>query len=163
MLSAASELSPIITAAIALLAALIAVVSILNQRSIARRRAAIDFFLKTQMDATGIELYNDFRRIAPGLAAIASMESFVATPEHSRVRSFLNVCELISVGINENVFSERVSYAYWGDVLPWSYQAAEPLIQYVRQRPGEGTPSTYRDLERVAKLWAGRNAQRRKR
>jgi hypothetical protein len=139
MLSAAAELSPIVTAGIALLAALIAVVSILNQRSIARRRAAIDFFLKTQMDATGIELYNEFRRVAPGLAAITSMESFVATPEHSRVRAFLNVCELISVGINENVFSERVAYAYWGDVLP-ELQAAEPLIQYVRQRPGEGTP-----------------------
>jgi hypothetical protein len=160
MLSAASELSPIVTAAIALLAAIIAVVSILSQRSIARRRAAIDFFLKTQMDATGIELYNDFRRIAPGLAAVTSMETFVATPEHSRVRSFLNVCELISVGINENVFSERVSYAYWGDVLPWSFQAAEPLIQYVRQRSGEGTPSTYRDLEKVARLWAGRNGRR---
>jgi hypothetical protein len=163
MTSAASELAPIVTAVIALLAALIAVVSILNQRSIARRRAAIDFFLKTQMDATGIELYNDFRRIAPGIAALTSMESFVATPEHSRVRSFLNVCELISVAINENVFSERVSYAYWGDVLPWSFQAAEPLIQYVRQRPGEGTPATYRDLERVARLWAERNARRPRR
>jgi hypothetical protein len=163
MTSAASELAPIVTAVIALLAALIAVVSILNQRSIARRRAAIDFFHKIQMDATGIELYNDFRRIAPGIAAITSMESFVATPEHSRVRSFLNVCELISVGINERVFSERVSYAYWGDVLPWSFQAAEPLIQYVRQRPGEGTPSTYRDLERVARMWAKRNARRPRR
>ena len=162
MLSAAAELAPIITAAIAFLAALIAVVSILNQRNIARRRAAIDFFHRTQMDATGIELYNDFRRIAPSIAAITSMESFVATPEHSRVRSFLNVCELISVAINENVFSERVSYAYWGDVLPWSFQAAEPLIQYVRQRQGEGTPYTYRDLERVAKLWAERNARRRR-
>ena len=162
MISAASELAPIITAVIALLAALIAVVSILNQRSIARRRAAIDFFLKTQMDATGIELYDDFRRIAPGLAAVTSMESFVATPEHSRVRSFLNVCELISVAINENVFSERVAYAYWGDVVPWSFQAAEPLIQYVRQRPGGGTPATYRDLEKVARLWAGRNARRKR-
>ncbi len=163
MISAAAELAPMITAMIALLAAIIAGISILNQRSIARRRAAIDFFLKTQMDATGIELYSDFRRIAPGIAAVASMESFVATEEHARVRAFLNVCELISVGINERVFSERVSYAYWGDVLPWSYQMAEPLIQYVRQRPGEGTPATYRDLERVAKEWAERNARRRQR
>ena len=162
MISVAAEFAPIVTAIIALLAALIAVISILDQRNIARRRTAIDFFLKTQMDATGIELYNDFRRIAPGIAAITSMESFVATPEHSRVRSFLNVCELIAVGINENVFSERVSYAYWGDVLPWSYQAAEPLIKYVRQRQGEGTPSTYRDLERVAKDWAERNARRKR-
>jgi Domain of unknown function (DUF4760) len=163
MMSVAAEFAPIVTAVIALLAALAAVVSIHDQRNIARRRTAIDFFLKTQMDATGIELYNDFRRIAPGIAAITSMESFVATPEHSRVRSFLNVCELISVGINERVFSEEVAYAYWGDVLPWSYQAAEPLIQYVRQRQGEGTPATYRDLERVAKMWADRNAKRRRR
>jgi hypothetical protein len=163
MISNAGDLAQIVTAAIAFLGALIAAVSILNQRNIARRRAAIDFFHRTQMDATGIELYNDFRRIAPGIAAITSMESFVATPEHSRVRAFLNVCELISVAINENVFSERVAYAYWGDVLPWSFRAAEPLIQYVRQRPGEGTPSTYRDLERVARLWAGRNAKRPRR
>ena len=162
MMSVVAEFSPIVTAVIALLAVLIAMISILDQRNIARRRTAIDFFLKTQMDATGIELYNDFRRIAPGIAAITSMESFVATPEHSRVRSFLNVCELISVGINERVFSEEVAYAYWGDVLPWSYQAAEPLINYVRQRQGEGTPSTYRDLERVAKEWGKRNARRKR-
>jgi uncharacterized protein DUF4760 len=163
MISNAGDLAQTLTAAIAFLGVLIAAISVINQRSIARRRAAIDFFHRTQMDATGIELYNDFRRIAPGMAAITSMESFVATPEHSRVRSFLNVCELISVAINENVFSERVAYAYWGDVLPWSFQAAEPLIQYVRQRPGEGTPSTYRDLEKVAKRWSGRNARRKPR
>src|SRR5262249_50303558 len=163
MISVAAEFAPIVPAVSGLLAALLAVISTLHQRNTARRRTAIDFFLKTQMDATGIELYNDFRRIAPGIAAITSMESFVATPEHSRVRSFLNVCELISVAINEKVFSEQVSYAYWGDVLPWSFKAAEPLIQYVRQRPGEGTPATYRDLEKVAKLWAERNARQKRR
>ncbi len=162
MIANAADFAQIVTAAIAFLGALLAAISIVNQRNIARRRAAIDFLHRTQMDATGIELYNDFRRIAPGIAAITSMESFVATPEHSRVRSFLNVCELISVAINERVFSEQVSYAYWGDVLPWSFKAAEPLIQYVRQRPGEGTPSTYRDLERVAKMWAERNARRKR-
>lgn len=159
----AAEFTPIVTAGIALVAAMVAVISILNHRSIARRRAAIDFFKKTQMDATGIELYNDFRRIAPGIAAVASMESFVSTADHARVRAFLNVCELIAVGINERVFSERVCYAYWGDVLPWSYQAAEPLIKYVRSIPSEGTSSTYRDLEKVSKEWARRNARRRQR
>jgi hypothetical protein len=157
----AGGLAQIVTAGIALAAAIIAVISILNQRNIARRRAAIDFFLKTQMDDTMIELYNDFRRIAPGIAAVPSMESFVITADHARVRAFLNVCELIAVGINERVLSERVSYAYWGDVLPWSYQAAEPLIKYVRQRKGEGTASTYQDLEKVSQEWARRNARRR--
>jgi hypothetical protein len=161
MISSVADLSQIMTAAIAILAAIIAAISILEQRRIARRRAAIDFFLKTQMDDTMIELYNDFRRIAPGIAALPSMESFVATADHARVRAFLNVCELIAVGINQRVLSERVSYAYWGDVLPWSYQTAEPLIKYVRQRKGDGTASTYRDLEQVAQEWARRNARRR--
>jgi hypothetical protein len=39
---------------------------------------------------------------------------------------------------------------------------AEPLIKYVRQRAGEGTPSTYRDLEHVAKAWAERDARRKR-
>jgi hypothetical protein len=159
----ATDLAQLITTGIAIVAAVIAVVSIRDQRGIARRRAALDFFLKTQMDDTGIKLYNDFKRIAPGIAAAVSMESFVTTADHERVRAFLNICELIAVGINERVFSERVSYAYWGDVLPWSYQAAEPLIKYVRQRPGDGTAATYRDLEKVATAWAGRNARRRQR
>jgi len=160
-MSEAAEFAPIVTAGVALAAAIIAVVSIPNQRSIARRRAAIDFFLTTQMDATGIELYNDFRRIAPGIAAAASMETFVTTADHARARAFLNVCELIAVGINERVFSERVCYAYWGDVLPWSYQAATPLIQCVRSIRREGTASTYRDLEKVATEWTRRNARQR--
>jgi Domain of unknown function (DUF4760) len=161
MISSVADYSQIITAAIAILATIIAAISILEQRGIARKRAAIDFFLKTQMDDTMIELYNDFRRIAPGIAAVPSMESFVITADHARVRAFLNVCELIAVGINERVLSERVSYAYWGDVLPRSYQAAEPLIKYVRKRPGEGTSSTYRDLEKVSQAWAKRNARQR--
>jgi hypothetical protein len=163
----AAELAQIITASIALVGVVIAVISILDQRNIARRRAAIDFFLKTQMDDTVVELYNDFRRIAPGIVSVASsaasMENFVGTTDHTRVRAFLNVCELIAVGINEHVLSERVCYAYWGDALPWSYQAAEPLIKYIRTKPGEGTPSTYLDLERIAKKWARWNSRQRAR
>jgi len=43
MISNAADLAQIVTAAIAFLGAMIAAVSVLNQRSIARRRAAIDF------------------------------------------------------------------------------------------------------------------------
>ena len=105
---------------------------------------------------------SEYGNVHRGLHYLANAATEGYEGARERVRAFLNVYELISVGINENVFSERVSYAYWGDVLPWSFQAAEPLIQYVRQRPGEGTPSTYRDLERVARLWANRNGRRKR-
>lgn len=43
--------APLITTDIAVAAVLIAMYSVLVQRSVARKRAAIDFFLKTEMDS----------------------------------------------------------------------------------------------------------------
>jgi hypothetical protein len=40
------------------------------QMHIARRRASIDFFLKTEMDKTVIDLYNKFKANAPLIAFV---------------------------------------------------------------------------------------------
>ena len=47
------KFAPIATATIALIAAVVAFVAIKVQRSIARKRAALDFFLKTETDQWG--------------------------------------------------------------------------------------------------------------
>jgi len=60
-LETVAKLAPIGTALIALSAAIIALLAILAQMHIARRRAAIDFFLKTEVDRTAIDL--SYRRI----------------------------------------------------------------------------------------------------
>jgi len=44
--------------------------------------------------------------------------------------------------------SERVSLAYWGDVLPASYKKMEHLIKDIRITTGEGGKETYVDLRR---------------
>jgi hypothetical protein len=153
-----AKLAPLATAGIALIAALIALFAILAQRDIARRRAAIDFFLKTEMDQTGIDLYNDFKKISPIIATHPSIADFSKTEEYQKARAFLNVCELIAVGINQGAFSERVSFAYWGDVLPNAYKATLPLIKYVRDNCDDGSAATYIDLERICKKWTGEEA-----
>jgi hypothetical protein len=51
----AASYAPLATAFVALCAAIIALIAMFIQRDVARRRAAIDFFLKTEMDATAIE------------------------------------------------------------------------------------------------------------
>ena len=107
--SAAADYAPLGTAAIALSAATTALFAIRAQRDIARRRAAIDFFLKTEMDQTIINLYNKFRELAPKIKALPSYSDFAKSNEYKDVRAFLNICELIAVGINEGAFSERVS------------------------------------------------------
>jgi hypothetical protein len=150
-----AKFAPLGTATIALGAAIIAFLAIRAQRDIARRRAAIDFFLKTEMDQTMIELYSEFKTIAPIIASHPSIPEFAKTKEYEKVRAFLNICELIAVGINQDAFSERVSYAYWGDVLPYAYNTTLPLIKYVRDNTNDGSAATYIDLERICKKWTG--------
>ena len=53
------------TAGVALTAAIIALCAIRAQKDIARRRAAIDFFLKTEMDEKAITLYERFKELSP--------------------------------------------------------------------------------------------------
>ena len=62
-----APLAPIVTACIALIAALIALVAIWAQMHIAKRRASIDFFFKTEMDKTAIDLYNKFKTHGPSI------------------------------------------------------------------------------------------------
>ena len=56
-LETVAKLAPIVTALIALSAAFIALLAIWVHMIVARRRAAIDFFLKTEIDKTAIDLY----------------------------------------------------------------------------------------------------------
>jgi hypothetical protein len=50
--------APIVTASTAIFAVIAALISIFVQRSVARKRAAIDFFLKTEMDQTLLDAYD---------------------------------------------------------------------------------------------------------
>ncbi len=153
ILETAAKFAPIATALIALVASCIALCAIRAQRDIARKRAAIDFFLKTEMDDTLVKLYKRFKQLSPTIKELLAKPDLTNTQEYHDIRAFLSICELIAVGINEGAFSERVSLAYWGDVLPMSYRDAEPLIKQIRSTPGEGTAQTYADLEKLCKKW----------
>jgi hypothetical protein len=152
-----AKLAPIGTASIALVAALIALGTIWVQMHIARRRAAIDFFLKTEIDKTAIDLYNKFKTHAPTVTSMPTVPA--GWRDYEDIRSFLNICELIAVGIKKRTFSKSVSYAYWGDVIPNSYETAKQLIDCIRNTPGQGSAATYVDLEKLAQKWAAKTAR----
>jgi len=152
-LAAAGDIAPIITALIALTAVCIAYRAMTVQRDVARRRAAVDFFLKTEMDSHVVAMYEKFRDAVRELPTLMNRDDLCKSEEYYDIRNYLNICELISVGINQEAFSERVSYAYWGNVLPQCYQLSMPLIRYIRANPQEGTAITYCDLERLCARW----------
>jgi len=149
----AAKFAPIATASIALLAALIALGAIWAQMIIARRRAAIDFFLKMETDERVIEWYSKFKAHD---ASITSIPPPLERKDYEDVRAFLNICELIAVGIRKGAFSESISYAYWGDIIPNTYQSAKELITNIRKTPGEGLSTTYVDLEELAERWTSK-------
>jgi Rap1a immunity proteins len=81
-----AKLAPIATASIALIAALIALGAIFIQMHLARRRASIDFFLKTEIDEKAIDLYDKFRTHAPSMSSIPPVGQ---RDEYKDVRSWL--------------------------------------------------------------------------
>jgi Domain of unknown function (DUF4760) len=105
-------------------------------------------------DKTVIDLYNKFKANAP-LTAFVPDPSDLTRSDYNDTRAFLNICELIAVGVNKGAFSKSVSEAYWGDVIPDAYQTAKQLIN-IRTTPGEGSRYTYVNLEKLAKRWAKR-------
>jgi hypothetical protein len=95
-----AKIAPIGTALIALIAAMIALRAIWAQMHVARRRASIDFFLKTEIDKTVIDLYNKFKANAPSIAFVPGPLD-LARSDYEDIRAFLDICELIAVGVNE--------------------------------------------------------------
>jgi hypothetical protein len=153
-LDQAARFAPLATATIALFAAIVAVIAVLVQRDTAQRRAAIDFFLKTETDDGLIDAYAKFHKLVPNIQTIMSRQNLsYDDADYRALRKWLNLCELIAVGIRLGGFSKKVSYDYWGYVLPDTYTQSLALIQHIRRTPALGGPKTFYDLERLAKRW----------
>jgi hypothetical protein len=145
-----------LTALIAGGALFAAAISIRSQREIARKRAATDFFLKTEMDHETLESH---KRYTKALAKLASCldgkgempSSFEGTDEYWAIRDYLNLHELMAVGILKDVFDDVVCHDFWAGEMRRAYEAAMPLIKYVQAQPGQS--GTYIETIKVAKDW----------
>jgi hypothetical protein len=75
----------------------------LIQRHVARQRAAIDFFIKTEMDRHLLDAYDEFwtgidRMSAVGVSDFYGSKDKDVRRDYFAVRKYLNVHELIAVG-----------------------------------------------------------------
>jgi len=144
------------TAFIASGALIAAAVSIKSQREIARKRAATDFFLKTEMDHETLESHKRYTsaldKLASSLGSKGEMQSsFVGSDEYWAIRDYLNLHELMAVGILKNVFDDHVCRDFWAGEMRRACQGAMPLIKYVQGQPGQS--GTYTEMIKVAGEW----------
>jgi hypothetical protein len=96
-----AQRAPIVTAGVACAALIVAVVSIIVQKNTAKRRAAIHFFLKTEMDDKMIDAH---RRSRPGLLNLGAgmpIAVFAASDDYDPVRRYLNIHELMDGGYSK--------------------------------------------------------------
>ncbi|MCK1293050.1 DUF4760 domain-containing protein [Bradyrhizobium sp. 30] len=104
--------APLITPCVAIVVGGIAFYSIHVTRTIARRRATIDFFLKTEADSSIVKLFQAFdyhvEAVSKQINGGKALKEVVKSDEYKTVHACLNIHELIAVGIANKVFDEKV-------------------------------------------------------
>jgi hypothetical protein len=147
----------IATALIAAVALLVAWRSLLSQRDTARKRAALDFFLKTEMDTGMVKAFADFDDSIELLKKHENMplkefsEKYKA--QYLNITHCLSIHELVAVGVYTSVLDKKVCYEYWADELRHARRDAQRVIEYVRTEDGGGTPYTFTELVKLADEW----------
>jgi hypothetical protein len=147
-----------VTALVACVAAVIAIISIRTQRDLARKRAAIDIFFRTEMDAGSVKTLSDYHKALKELEKAPDVKKFYDDDNNTHldsVLSNLNIHELIAVGIHKGVFDEDVCYDFWSDELILAYDQWAELIRYMREK--DRSIFSYIDLRKLAGSWKKRD------
>jgi Domain of unknown function (DUF4760) len=148
------KVAPIITAAIAFGAAWLALASLRTQKDIARKRAAIDVFLKTEMDR---EMLNAYQKYEAGLEKAKEYQDIDQFKQsdaeaYRAVRTYLDVNELICIGINREAFDQRVCYGFWHGILNRARTEGAAIIEHARNLP-DGGARRYEHILSVDERW----------
>jgi hypothetical protein len=137
---------------VGLIGTLIAYRTVLVNRAIARRRSSIDVFIKTQMDQPMIDAYIAFRTASAALANQPDINAFAETPDYHAMRAYLDIHELIAVGIYNGTLDRKVCHRYWGDILTVVFRDARRVIEHAKSQPSG--KDTYSNLERLNNNWS---------
>jgi hypothetical protein len=151
-LEQAAKLAPLVIAIVAFCALGAALWSIGAQKRLARRRAAVDFFIKTEMDDKMLQAWDNYLVAVKELKDVDSMQAFETTEKYRHIRAYLNIHELLAVGIRNKVFDRRVCYDFWADVLVNACIECKKVIDRVRNAPNGG--ATYTDLLKLQQRWS---------
>jgi hypothetical protein len=147
--------APLVTATVATIAGGTAYYSIHVTRTIARRRAAIDFFLKTEADKSIVDIFQRFdeslQTVNNDIDAGRALAEITRTSHYKDVHTCLNIHELLAIGVANEVFDERVAYHYWSAALVGHKKKAEKLINFSREAPDDY--SAYIGMLKLSNEW----------
>jgi hypothetical protein len=154
--------APVGTAVVATVAGLIAYFSLRAQKEIARKRAAVDFFLKADLDSSILAVNQKFfpsiRAVNALIDAGLAIEDIEKTEAYKSVEAYLNIHELLAVAVRKSIFDERTCFDYWSGALMGHWEEAERLVTRIRARPSD--KEAYIEVSRLYSHWAKRDGGR---
>lgn len=158
------RIAPFFTPVVGSVAAIIALAAISAQKSIARKRAAIDFFLKTDLDHNMLEAYADFevalKKFKAHTAGGGDIKTFIDSPEtekdYKKLLRYLNIHELVAVGIKNNIFDQGVCYNFWSDAMVRHVRETRPVIEY--EINDGGSEALFLELRTLSEKWSAQIA-----
>jgi hypothetical protein len=143
--------APIVTGTMAVLAFFGVIISICVQRRMAQTRAAIDFFSKTETDEKMLEAYRKYRCGVAVLQTTPNVVAFMQTDDYRSVRSYLNVHELLAVGVNRGAIHYSVARDYWINELERACNDCNRLLLHLDGDPAE--KRTYIEMKTLNRKW----------
>ncbi|SOC56483.1 protein of unknown function [Chromohalobacter canadensis] len=147
----------IVKASITGLALIVAVVSILNAKAIAKKKQTADLLFHIRTD----DLYINSVRTVLGLHNSEANIRLWATEESKQdtdtvekvqhIRYVLNHYERLSVGLQEGIYHEGMLKKSQFGTITKTYDCAKPFIEGIRERTKSDT--AYQEFEWLAKRW----------
>jgi hypothetical protein len=127
----------ILTPIIAVGAGVIAIWAILAQQAIARRRASIDFLIKTELDPQLLKAWDDFKASLDklkqaGASRMMSDENYKA--DSRALETYLGIHEMIAIGINNKIFDENIFFEYWRYAMSSYIDKSDDFIREFRTK-----------------------------
>jgi hypothetical protein len=145
--------APLGTLIFAASAVFVALWSLLAQKKLARGRAAIDFFLKTEMDSAMLKAFEACRVAIGELNKNPTMSQFKTTEHYRAIRTYLNINELMAIAVSKKVFSMQVCYNFWCNTLKTLQEESQSVIDDARKE--HNGDRRYDGLIALNRLWCG--------
>jgi hypothetical protein len=154
--------APLLTAATALAAVVLAWLAIGAQKEIARKRASVDFFLKSDLDSANLAASRMFEPDADIVTkAIGKGKTYADIQgmcQYKTVYEYMNTHELLTIGMNNGIFDEKICFEYWGAALVGHCGAAKEILIMTRNQSGNET--AYVEVLELNERWKKQLAER---
>jgi hypothetical protein len=148
---------PLVTGAAALGGGIIAGITILTHRQIARVRATLDLIERTESQPYYQELWAAFREAreeSSGFDYLLAPKNDTFKHQRAKVLAFLNHYELVAVGCKNGVLDENFYKNFMRHSFVRDFVKAEKFIKALRSPPREPPlPRAYEHFEALAREW----------